>query len=163
MSPSRQMARVPTRARTTRNSRNRPTTTCMRAPSRAVRWCAREPSAPRVAVPAGRAGAVRSGDAEGPRRGAALQGCSVARAGAARRAGGRSQSLDVRGLRALGALRDVERDALVLLERAVAARLDLAVVGEHVGGAVRGGDEAEALLGVEPLHGASSHGAVFSR
>src|SRR5690606_34061951 len=73
-------------------------------------------------------GAVRGRRRAAPRRGPS--GCAVTRAGAARRAGGRSQSLDVRGLRALGALRDVERDALVLLERAVAARLDLAVVRE---------------------------------
>src|SRR5690606_29285601 len=59
--------------------------------------------------------------------------------------------------RALRALRHVELDALVLLQRAEALRLDRGVVREHVGRAVLGGDEAVALLAVEPLHGSGSH------
>src|SRR4051812_10814845 len=73
-----------------------------------------------------------------------------------------SEGRDVRRLRALRALRDLELDLLVLLERAVAARRNGGVVREDVGSAVLGGDEAEALLGVEPLHGANRHDALFS-
>src|SRR5690606_23915015 len=74
-----------------------------------------------------------------------------------RRRSARSQRADVLRLRALRTLRDVELDLLVLVQRAVAARLDGRVVGEHVSAAVLGGDEAEALLSVEPLHGSNSH------
>ena len=65
-------------------------------------------------------------------------------------------------LRALLALGDLELDALLLLERPVAAGLDGAVVNEDVCGAVVGGDEAVPLLGVEPLDGALCHGASYS-
>src|ERR671917_2158085 len=68
-----------------------------------------------------------------------------------------SERADVLRLRALRALRHVELDALVLLERAVARRLDGGEVGEDVSRAVLGGDEAVALLSVEPLHGSGSH------
>jgi len=61
------------------------------------------------------------------------------------------------GLRALVALTDLERHALVLLESAEAATLDLGVVNEDVSTAVFGSDEAEPLLGVEPLHDALCH------
>src|SRR3954447_3865645 len=73
-----------------------------------------------------------------------------------------SDGRDVRRLRALRALRDLELNLLVLLERAVAARRDRGVVREDVGAAVLGSDEAEALLGVEPLHGANRHVVLFS-
>src|SRR5437870_3030976 len=62
----------------------------------------------------------------------------------------------VGGLRTLGALGDVELDLLVLLKVAVPGALDRAEVHEDVG-TVLLGDEAEALLGAEPLHGASGH------
>src|SRR3954467_14262296 len=64
---------------------------------------------------------------------------------------------DRRGLRALLALADLELDASVLLEALEAVTLDLAVVNEDVAATVVGGDEAEPLLGVEPLHSALSH------
>src|SRR5690349_5062082 len=64
------------------------------------------------------------------------------------------------GLRALGALTRGVLDPLVLLQRAVAAGVDGRVVDEDVRGAVVGGDEAEALLGVEPLDGSLSHTAI---
>ncbi|CRK50103.1 hypothetical protein RHCRD62_100015 [Rhodococcus sp. RD6.2] len=57
----------------------------------------------------------------------------------------------------LGALADLELDALVLLEGAEAATLDLGVVDENVSGSVFGGDEAESLFRVEPLHSALCH------
>ena len=69
---------------------------------------------------------------------------------------GSGDDLDPVRLRALGALDDVELHALVLVERAVAVGLDGGVVDEHVLPAVHG-DEAVALLVVEPLHGALCH------
>src|SRR5690606_12263965 len=69
----------------------------------------------------------------------------------------KSERADVLRLGALGALRDVELDLLVLVERAVPARGDGRVVGEDVRATVVGGDEAEALVSVEPLHGTCSH------
>src|SRR6478736_2034981 len=64
---------------------------------------------------------------------------------------------DVLSLQALGAAGGLEFDLLVLLERAVAARCDRAEVREDVGRAVVRSDEAEALVGVEPLDGSGSH------
>src|SRR3954469_12262806 len=69
----------------------------------------------------------------------------------------RSERTNVLRLRTLGALRDVELDLLVLVEGLVALRLDRGVVNEDVVAAVLLGDEAEALLSVEPLHGALCH------
>src|ERR1035437_4768627 len=69
----------------------------------------------------------------------------------------RSQRADVLRLRALGALGDVELNLLVLVKRAVSAAGDGRVAREHVGTAVLGSNEAEALLSVEPLHGACCH------
>src|SRR5215813_10022348 len=60
-------------------------------------------------------------------------------------------------LRTLLALGDLELDPLVLLQRAVAARLDRGEVHEHVGSATVHGDEAEAFFGVEPLDGSLRH------
>src|SRR5689334_121126 len=60
------------------------------------------------------------------------------------------------GLRALLPLGHVELDALTLFEGLVPVHLDGRVVDEHVLTAVHG-DEAVALLGVEPLHGALCH------
>src|ERR687895_2212211 len=75
--------------------------------------------------------------------------------GRAGRAG--SDRADRVGLRTLRALARFEGDALVLLEGAEAVRLDGRVVDEDVRTVVVGGDEAEALLGVEPLDGALRH------
>src|SRR5690348_7400067 len=69
----------------------------------------------------------------------------------------RSERTDVLRLRALGALGDVELDLLVLVQRLVAVGLDGRVVHEDVVAAVLLRNEAETLLGVEPLHGALSH------
>src|SRR3712207_6554958 len=60
------------------------------------------------------------------------------------------------GLRTLLALDDLEGDPLALVETLVPVHLDRRVVDEDVLAAVDG-DEAEALLGVEPLHGALCH------
>src|SRR5215204_1280127 len=68
-----------------------------------------------------------------------------------------SERADVLRLRTLGALGDVELDLLVLVQRLVTLRLDRRVVHENVVAAVLLRDEAETLLGVEPLHGALSH------
>src|SRR5437660_5540756 len=74
-----------------------------------------------------------------------------------RRCAGLSDRADVLGLRALSALGRGELDPLVVLEAAVTVSLDGGVVNEDVGGAVVGGDETIALVGVEPLHCALSH------
>src|ERR671922_568440 len=63
---------------------------------------------------------------------------------------------DVLGLRALLSLDDVELHRLPLFEVAVPLPGDAGVVNEHVG-TVGLGDEAEPLLGAEPLHGACCH------
>src|SRR3954453_7390883 len=68
----------------------------------------------------------------------------------------RSGGADGVGLRTLLALDDLEGDPLALVEALVAVHLDGRVVDEDVLAAVDG-DEAEALLGVEPLHGALCH------
>src|SRR4051794_16489280 len=72
-----------------------------------------------------------------------------------------SDGANLLGLRALLALRDLELDALVLVEAAEAAGGDRRVVNENVRAAAVLGDESEALLGVEPLHGALSHLALL--
>src|SRR5829696_842339 len=74
------------------------------------------------------------------------------RAAASSRSGGG----DTVRLGALGALDDLEVDPLALFEALVPVHLDGRVVDEDVLAAVDG-DEAEALLGVEPLHGALCH------
>src|SRR5690606_35437279 len=58
---------------------------------------------------------------------------------------GSAERADSGGLRALGALADLELDLLVLLEGAEARTLNLGVVDEDVSGAVLGRDEAEPL------------------
>src|SRR3990170_3245787 len=68
---------------------------------------------------------------------------------------------DVRGLRALLAVDDVELHLLTFLQVAEAVGLDGAVVDEDVLTALHG-DEAVALLRVEPLHGAGNHVACYS-
>src|SRR5574337_1714060 len=72
-----------------------------------------------------------------------------------------SDGTDAGGLRALRALADLELHPLVLLEGAKAGPLDLRVVDKHVRRPVFGCDEAEALLGVEPLHRSLWHLSIF--
>src|SRR5438552_4901691 len=71
-----------------------------------------------------------------------------------------SDCADVRGLRALSALRDIELDPLVLVEAAEAVRGDSREVGEHVRATAVRCDEPVALVRVEPLHSTDSH--IFS-
>src|SRR5215469_3521898 len=63
---------------------------------------------------------------------------------------------DAGGLRALRALGDLELHALVLLQAAEAGAVNLGVVHEDVR-SVGAGDEAVALLRVEPLDGSLCH------
>src|SRR5688572_1746052 len=69
----------------------------------------------------------------------------------------RSGGRDVRGLRALRALHDVETHTLAFLQRTEALRGDRRKMHEHVRAAVFGRDETEALGVVEPLHGTETH------
>src|SRR4051794_18960843 len=73
----------------------------------------------------------------------------------------RSGGVDVLRLRALLALDDVERHGLALLELTEARGVDRGVVREDVRTAAVLGDEAEALLRVEPLHSSSCHSHAF--
>src|SRR3954469_23090802 len=73
----------------------------------------------------------------------------------------KSERADVRGLRALLALRDLELDPLVLVQAAVAGSLDCGEGGEDVCAAVVRGDEPEALVRVEPLHNAGNHARLL--
>src|SRR6266571_4859315 len=68
-----------------------------------------------------------------------------------------SDRADVLCLRSLLPLGRVEFDLLVLIQRPVAGACDRGEVDEHVRRPVIGGDEAEALVGVEPLHCACCH------
>src|SRR5689334_16544949 len=68
-----------------------------------------------------------------------------------------SERANLLRLRALLALGDLELDPLVLLQSAVPARLDGREVDEHVSTPAVDGDEAEALVCVEPLHGSLRH------
>src|SRR5436190_993057 len=72
-----------------------------------------------------------------------------------------SDGPDVLRFLALATGGDVELDLLALLQRAVAAALDVGVMDENVV-ALLAGDEAEALLGVEELHGTCCHDYLFS-
>ena len=65
-------------------------------------------------------------------------------------------------LRALRTLGDLELHALSLVQRAVARGVDGGVVDEHVRAAAVLGDEAKALLSVEPLNGSLCHGVTLS-
>src|SRR5207342_82535 len=82
------------------------------------------------------------------------------RPGPARR---RSERADFLGLRALLPPPGGVGDPLVLLQAAEAVSLDGRVMDEHVGGSVVRGDEAVALVGVEPLDGAFSHVLLLYR
>src|ERR1044072_6906328 len=68
-----------------------------------------------------------------------------------------SDRADAGGLGALLALADLELHALVLVQAAEAGALALRVVHEDVSATAVRGDEAEALLGVEPLHSSLCH------
>src|SRR6266568_6062184 len=68
-----------------------------------------------------------------------------------------SERPDVVRLRALGALGGGELHLLVLIQRAVATRVDCRVVHEDVCRAVVRGDKTVPLVGVEPLYGSLSH------
>lgn len=78
------------------------------------------------------------------------------RTGAFRRLVGLARHLHVLSFGALAAGTDIELDALTLLEALVAISLNSAEVDEYVGSAVLS-DKAEALLGVEELHGTGCH------
>src|SRR5690348_3560692 len=69
----------------------------------------------------------------------------------------RSDCVDLVRLRTLGALVGGVFHLLVLFQGAVAAHVDRRVVHEDVGGAVVGGNETEALIGVEPFHSSLCH------
>jgi hypothetical protein len=73
---------------------------------------------------------------------------------------GSGDDADDVGLRPLLTLGDLELDALILLEAAVAVGLDRAVVDEDVRSVVDL-DEAVALFAVEPLHDALSHDVLL--
>ena len=68
-----------------------------------------------------------------------------------------SEGAHAAGLLALGALADLELHALSLVEAAEASSVDLGVVHEEVFVAAVLRDEAEALVRVEPFHGALCH------
>src|SRR6476661_4118203 len=68
-----------------------------------------------------------------------------------------SDSADVARLRTLRTGLDVELDALVLYEVAVAVAGNADEVDEDIAVTLVGGDEAEALFAVEPLHGSLGH------
>ena len=73
----------------------------------------------------------------------------------------RSDHANVLGFLTLAAGGDVELDALALVKRLVAAALDVGEVDEHVV-ALLSRNEAEALLGVEELHGTCGHSILSS-
>ena|SRR5690348_14630070 len=64
---------------------------------------------------------------------------------------------DVRRLRPLRAVRDVEADLLTFLQALEAIALDRREMREEILAAVGGSDEAEALRIVEPLDGTCCH------
>src|SRR5437867_1639791 len=72
----------------------------------------------------------------------------------------RSGRTDVLGLQAFLALHDVKLDLLALPQLTEALVSDVGVVGKDVGTAAVLLDESEALLAVEPLHGAGGHAAA---
>jgi hypothetical protein len=68
-----------------------------------------------------------------------------------------SDGSDVCGLRAFLPSSHVVLDPLVLLEVSVALSGDRAEMNEHIRAAIFRSDEAEPLLGAEPLHGTCCH------
>src|SRR5205807_755650 len=132
-----------------------------RAVAGAVRGEVRVAGGVQVAVEYGRPGGAR-GHRRGSSGGSSV-GCQAARSRgmrlrpvASRLWGGSDQAYPV-GLRALLALRDLELDPLVVFQTPVAVGLDRREVDEDVRPAAVGGDEAEALLRVEPLDRALCH------
>src|SRR6185437_1470701 len=73
-----------------------------------------------------------------------------------------SEGAHLRGLRTLRPLGHAVLDLLVFFEAAVAIRLDRGEVNEDVTATVVGGDEAIALVRVEPLYGPLSHFCCMS-
>src|SRR6202046_5942636 len=73
-----------------------------------------------------------------------------------------SDRTDVLRLRPLLPLGRVELDLLVFIQRPVARTRDRGEVHEHVRRPVIGGDETEALVGVEPLHCSCCHQSTSS-
>src|SRR5688572_33360491 len=71
------------------------------------------------------------------------------------------QRLDRSCLQSLLTARDLVAHALLFLQRLVTAALDLGKMREDFLAAVVGGDEAEALCIVEPLHGTSCHATLL--
>src|SRR3982750_4736588 len=71
-----------------------------------------------------------------------------------------SDGADVLGLFTLATGRNVELDALTLFERTVAVALNRGEVNEDVVAALTR-DEAETLVGVEPLDGAGCHDVLL--
>jgi hypothetical protein len=69
----------------------------------------------------------------------------------------KSDDADVLRLRALLALRDLELDPLVLLQRPETAGLNSGEVNEHVVTAPVLSDETETLVAVEPLDSTLNH------
>src|SRR5664279_1614244 len=68
-----------------------------------------------------------------------------------------SGSLDVAGLLALRALRDFEGDLLAFLQRLESRHVDRGEMREEIFAASIGGNEAETLRIIEPLHGTCCH------
>src|ERR1700722_9791755 len=68
-----------------------------------------------------------------------------------------SDRTDVLRLRSLLPLSRVKLDLLVLIQRPVTGARDRGEMHEHVRRPVIGGEEAEALIGVEPLHCSCCH------
>jgi hypothetical protein len=72
-----------------------------------------------------------------------------------------SDHTDVLGFLTLATRGDIELDTLALVERLIAVALDVGEMDEHVV-ALLSRNEAEALLGVEELHGTCSQGILSS-
>ena len=64
------------------------------------------------------------------------------------------------GLEPFGSFLEIELNRLTLFERAESVHLDGGVVHEDISPTIRLRDEAEALLGVEPLDCSGSHGGI---
>src|SRR3954453_23157431 len=78
------------------------------------------------------------------------------------RGAGASDLGDVDRLRSLVAALLLVGDARALGQRAVPVAVDARVMDEQVAAALVGGDEAEALVVAEPLHGAGRHCSLSS-
>jgi hypothetical protein len=105
------------------------------------------------------------------RPGAALKGAMACRHGTGAQLGPRApgrRELNLRGLgqayidrlEPFGSFLKIELNRLTLFERAESVHLDGGVVYEDISPTIRLRDEAEALLGVEPLDCSGSHGGI---